>query len=246
MSEDSVFGFTPIDRASCRSYLEKYRWEGIYTPPTTQGSLQMPHTGGGMNWGGLAIDPESGVLFVNQSHAAVVNRLIPRAEFEKLDPNDFIYPEELYPLAGTPYGLHRSTMLSSFGAPCNPPPWGSLSSVDLRTGELRWRVPLGTPRDKAPFPIWWLYAKLGAPSFGGGLLTDGGVYFIGASSERAFRAFDTDTGEELWKVRLPYSANAVPISYRLRPDSRQFVVVAAGGNPITSIGDALMAFALPR
>ena len=245
-TKENVFGFTPIDRASCREYLEKYRWEGIYTPPSVGGSLQMPHTGGGMNWGGLAVDSQSGMLYVNQTHVAVVNRLIPRAEFDKLDPNDFIYPEELYPLTGTPYGLHRSTLLSSFGAPCTPPPWGSLTAVDLRSGDVRWRVPLGTPRDKAPFPIWWLYRKLGSPSFGGGVLTDGGLYFTGATTDRSFRAFDTDTGEEVWSMRIPYNANAVPMTYRLRPDSRQFVVIAAGGNPITAIGDALIAFALPE
>src|SRR5262249_14424273 len=133
-----------------------------------------------------------------------------------------------------------------FGAPCNPPPWGSLTAVDLRSGEVRWRVPIGTPRDKAPWPIWWLYSDLGAPSFGGGLLTASGIYFSGASTEPAFWACDADTGAEIGKTRLPANANAVPMSFRLRPDSRQFVVVAAGGNPITKIGDSLIAWALPE
>ena len=83
-------------------------------------------------------------------------------------------------------------------------------------------------------------------SFGGGLLTAGGLYFSGASTERTFRAYDTDTGAELWKVRIPSNANAVPMSFRLRPDSRQYIVVAAGGNPVTTIGDALIAYALPE
>jgi quinoprotein glucose dehydrogenase len=245
LSPGSAFGFTPIDRASCRELLARYRWDGLYTPPSVEGSLQMPHTGGGMNWGGLAIDPATGVAYVNQSHAAVVNRLVPRAEYEKLDPNDFVYPQELYPLRGTPYGLHRFTALSKWGAPCNRPPWGTLLAVDLRSGEVRWRAPLGTLRDKAPFPVWLLYRHLGAPSFGGGLLTASGLYFIGGSTDRYFRAFDAETGEELWRIRTPFSANAVPMSYRLRPDARQFVVIAVGGNPITIIGDALVAYALP-
>ncbi len=245
LTREKMFGFTPFDRAACREEFEKYRWEGIYTPPSLQGSLQFPHAAGGMNWGGLAIDPSTATLYTNQTHAAQVNRLIPRAEFEKLDPEDFAYPDELYPLAGTPYGLHRKTLISPFGAPCTPPPWGSLTAVDLRSGEVRWRVPLGTPRDKAPFPIGQLYAQLGSPSFGGGLVTAGGLYFTGATSDRYFRAFDTESGEEIWSVRVPFPANSVPMSYRLRPDARQFVVVAAGGNPITEIGDALIAFALP-
>ena len=114
------------------------------------------------------------------------------------------------------------------------------------SGEVRWRIPLGTPRDKAPFPIWLFTSDLGSPSFGGGLLTASGLYFIGGTTDRYFRAFDADSGEELWRIRTPFNANAVPMSYRLRPDSRQYVVIAAGGNPITAIGDALIAYALPE
>ncbi len=248
LSPDEAFGFTPIDRAYCRRLLERYRYDGIFTPPTLEGSVQFPHSAGGMNWGGVAVDPASGMLYVNQSHAANVTQLIPREEFAALDPDAVEYPEELYPMAGTPYGVRRFTLLSNFGAPCNPPPWGSLTAVDLGSGEVRWRVPLGTTRDKAPFPIWLVPAwrDLGSPNFGGGLLTAGGLYFTGATTDRFFRAFDTDTGEEVWQRRIPFNANAVPMSYRLRRGSRQFVVVAAGGNQLTTLGDALLAFALPE
>ena len=85
---------------------------------------------------------------------------------------------------------------------------------------------------------------LGAPNFGGGLLTAGGLYFTGASMDRYFRAFDTETGVEIWRTRTPYAGNAAPMSYRLRPDSKQYVVIAAGGNPLTGTGDALLAFAV--
>jgi quinoprotein glucose dehydrogenase len=246
LSADAMFGFTPIDRAACRREFEKYRWEGFFTPPSLQGSVTMPHAGGGMNWGGVAIDPASATLYVNQSHVAQVYKLYPRAEFEKLNPADFIYPDELYPMQGTPYGLYRKTLLSSFGAPCSPPPWGSLTAVDLRSGEVKWRVPIGTPQDKAPWPIGQLYAHLGSPSFGGGLATAGGLYFTGASTDRYFRAFDTASGEELFRDRIPFNGNSVPMSFRLGPESRQFVVVAAGGNPLTAIGDALIAYAVPE
>jgi quinoprotein glucose dehydrogenase len=113
--------------------------------------------------------------------------------------------------------------------------------VDLVSGEILWKVPLGSTRDQAPFPLW---LKLGVPSFGGGLATAGGLYFTGASMERRFRAFDVETGEELWSTRTPYAGNAAPMSFRLRPDSKQYVVIAAGGNPLTGTGDALLAFAL--
>ena len=116
------------------------------------------------------------------------------------------------------------------------------------SGAVRWRVRLGTIRDQAPFPIWLFpaWANLGAPSFAGGLLTASGVYFVGATSDKYFRAFDADTGAEIWHTRIPFTGNGTPMSYRLRGDSRQFVVIAAGGNPLTEPGDVLLAFALPQ
>ena len=79
----------------------------------------------------------------------------------------------------------------------------------------------------------------------GGLSTDSGLYFVGASMDKYFRAFDLETGEELWKDRLPYAGNAVPMTYRLKKDGRQFVVIAAGANPISDMGDVMVAYALP-
>jgi quinoprotein glucose dehydrogenase len=239
------FGFTPFDRASCRRMRESYRWDGIFTPPTVEGSIQMPHTAGGMNWGGVAIDPERGRLIVNQTHAAVVNRMVPRAEADQLDESDYVYPNELYEMRGTPYAVHRFPYFSAFGGPCNPPPWGSLTAVDLRTGEVEWSRPYGTLRGAAPFPVWLVFRGYGSPTFGGGMSTASGLYFIGASMDKYFRAIDVETGEELWRNRMPFMGSAVPMSYRLRDDARQFVVIAAGGNPIAEMGDALVAYALP-
>ncbi|MBW2497060.1 MAG: pyrroloquinoline quinone-dependent dehydrogenase [Deltaproteobacteria bacterium] len=239
------FGFTPFDRASCRRLRESYRWDGIFTPPTIEGAIQMPHTAGGMNWGGVAIDPERGRLIVNQTHLAVVNRMIPRAEADKLDKSDYVYPNELYEMRGTPYAVHRFSYFSLLGGPCNPPPWGSLTAVDLKTGEVEWSRPYGTLRGAAPFPVWLVFRGYGSPTFGGGMSTASGLYFIGASMDKYFRAIDVETGEELWRDRMPFMGSAVPMSYRLRDDARQFVVIAAGGNPITEMGDTLVAYALP-
>jgi len=248
LTPENMFGFTPIDRASCREALARYRYDGFFTPPTLGGSIQFPHTSGGINWGGVALDPESGLLIANQTHVAMVVQLVPRAEFDAMPPGAVTYPMEAYPMRGTPYGVIRRPLFSSFGAPCNPPPWGTLTGVDLPSGEVRWRVTLGTTRDQAPFPLWAIpfWGNLGAPNFGGGLLTASGVYFIGATTDRYFRAFDADDGEEIWRERIPYTGNATPMSYRLRRDGRQFVVIAAGGNPLTGTGDALLAFALPE
>jgi quinoprotein glucose dehydrogenase len=247
LSVDDAFGFTPVDRASCRRQIESLRWDGAFTPPSLRGSIQFPHSAGGMNWGGVAIDPKRAILYTNQTHIAMSVRLVPREEFDAAPPGAFRYPLEAYPMAGTPYGVIRAPLFSSFGAPCNPPPWGSLTAVDLTTGRVLWRTRLGTIRDQAPFPLWaipWT-GHLGAPNFGGGLATAGGLYFIGATTDRYLRAFDTETGREMWRERIPFTGNATPMTFRLGPGGKQYVVIAAGGNPLTGTGDALLAFALP-
>ena len=246
LDPDDAFGFTPFDRGQCRDLIESYRYDGIFTPPSVEGSIQMPHTGGGMNWGGVALDQKRGLMIVNQSHAAIVNKLIPRAQADRMSASDFVYPNEFYPMHGAPYAVERFLLSSRFGAPCNPPPWGSLTAVDLRSGKIKWTRPLGTLRGVAPFPVWLFYSQTGTPAFGGGISTASGLYFIGATMDRYFRAIDVETGEELWRDRLPFLGNAVPMTYRLSQAGRQFVVIAAGGNPISGMGDVLVAYALPE
>ncbi|MAG30905.1 MAG: glucose dehydrogenase [Deltaproteobacteria bacterium] len=245
LDPEDAFGFTFLDRGHCRDLMERYRWDGLFTPPSVEGSIQMPHSGGGPNWGGVAIDEARGVMILNQTHAALVNILIPRAEADLLDPADFAYPNEFYAMRGAPYAVNRFLLASQFGAPCNPPPWGSLMAVDLRTGEIKWKRALGTLRESAPFPIWLFFEEYGAPAFGGGISTDSGLYFIGATLDKYFRAFDVETGEELWRDRLPFMGNAVPMTYRLNESGKQYVVMAAGGNPVSEMGDVLVAYALP-
>ncbi len=117
--------------------------------------------------------------------------------------------------------------------------------MDLARGGVKWEVPLGTVRDIAPvpLPIGW-----GMPSLGGPIVTAGGLIFIGATMDDYLRAFDIETGEELWKGRLPAGGQATPITYRLHENGRQFVVIAAGGHGRigTTIGDSVVAFALPE
>ncbi|MBB83180.1 MAG: glucose dehydrogenase [Deltaproteobacteria bacterium] len=247
LSPDDAFGFTPIDRWLCKREIEKYRYDGIYTPPTTTGSIQYPHTSGGMNWGGVAVNPTTGVMIVSQIHLAIVNFMIPRAEADQLDAASFVYPNEFYAMQGTPYAINRFMLASPAGAPCNPPPRASLMAVDLKSGDVLWTKPLGTMREVAPWPVWWLYGdRYGAPAFGGGISTDGGLYFTGAASDKYMRAYDVESGEELWRHRMPFAGHAVPMTYRLGKEGRQFVVMAAGGNPVGDMGDAIVAFALPE
>ncbi len=240
---EAAWGFTPIDRGDCREKLSSIRNEGIYTPPSLEGSIVYPGNAGGPNWGGISLDPERGIVYVNAMRAPTVARLIPRAEAAGLDYAGAAYPNELYPMEGAPYAVSRGPLLSSFGAPCVPPPWGTLQAVDLASGETRWQATLGTTRDQAPWPLWF---DNGAPNLGGPLATGGGLVFIGATTDKFFRAFDAENGDELWRARIPYTANASPITYRLREDGRQFVVIAAGGHGWSEPGDALLAFALPE
>jgi quinoprotein glucose dehydrogenase len=145
--------------------------------------------------------------------------------------------------AGTPYGLRRELLASPLGLPCTAPPWGSLAAVDLRRNAIRWQVVLGSTRDRTP---WFVPARtIGMPNLGGPIVTAGGLVFVAAATDNYLRAFDVETGSELWKGRLPAGGQATPMTYESH--GRQFVVIAAGGHGAleTDKGDYVVAFALP-
>ena len=146
-------------------------------------------------------------------------------------------------MRGTPYGAARWALQSKLGAPCNPRPWGSMTAVDLISGETLWQIPLGNTRDLAPWP---LHLNTGVPNAGGPLATAGGLVFFGGTTDRYLRAFDSETGEQLWRTSLPYTGNAVPISYRVKPGADQYLVLAAGGHGWSAPGDALIAWKLKK
>lgn len=241
LREQDMHGFTAVDRNACKKELAKYRSDGMFTPPTERGTVLYPSTTGGINWGGVSIDPINGILFTNQMHLASVVQLIPREDYDALNPSPG-YPLEYYPMHGSPYGAKRFPLLSPLGAPCNPRPWGSMTAVDLKSGATLWTRPLGTTRDQAPWPLWF---EAGSPNMGGSLATAGGLVFIAATTDRYFRAFDTRSGDEIWRHRLPFTGNASPLSYRATRDGKQYVVVASGGHGWSEPGDTLMAFTLP-
>jgi quinoprotein glucose dehydrogenase len=240
---EDAWGLTRWDRGKCRERLESLRNEGIFTPPSFAGSVVFPGTAGGSNWGSVAYDPERKLLFANTSRVANWAQLVPRDAPEAAPREDSAGYLSTAAMRGTPYVAHFGVLLSPLGIPCNPPPWGTLAALDLAAREPRWESVLGTTRDLAPLP---LPLPWGTPNMGGPLATAGGLVFIGAALDDYLRAFDSLTGEELWRGRLPAGGQATPMSYRVRDGGRQFVVIAAGGhNQMRSRrGDSLVAFAL--
>jgi quinoprotein glucose dehydrogenase len=239
---DQAFGLTFWDRGKCRDMIAKARHDGLYTPPSLQGTIVYPFTGGGTNWGGLAFDQARDIVYVNTSNLMHLVTLIPAKDVSRAQDKE---PDaEISPNTGAPYGMRRAIMVSPFGMPCNPPPWGQLHAVDMHTGKILWSVPLGTTEDMAPFSEYIL-GKTGAPNLGGPIATAGGLVFIAAAMDDYLRAFDAKTGKELWKGRLPAGGQATPMTYMWK--GRQYVVIAAGGHAMldTKRGDKLIAFALP-
>jgi quinoprotein glucose dehydrogenase len=240
---DDAWGLTFWDRGRCRDLIARYRSEGIFTPPSVRGTIELPGYAGGSNWGGIAVDPQSQTVVANTMDVPFVVALIERSRFDAERAAEAGQGWEFARQDGTPYGMKRKLLASPFGLPCTPPPWGRLAAVDLATGRLRWQVPLGSTRDKAPWPLWFDW---GMPNIGGPLVTAGALVFIGAATDDFLRAFDLATGQVLWKSRLPAGGQASPMTYAV--GGRQFVVIAAGGHwgLETTRGDHLVAFALPR
>lgn len=241
LSPEDAWGPTEADREYCRQQMEGLRAEGIFTPPSVQGTLVVPGNIGGLHWGGVAFDPESGLLITPVNHFAAAVRLIPRKDIPDVDAYREQHPDwETTGQQGAPYAMSRRFLRSPSGFPCNPPPFGSLTAVSASTGEIRWQVPLGQLPLPGAKPEW------GSMNLGGPLATGGGLVFIGATLDRAIRAFDIETGQELWKADLPASARSVPMTF-FGTSGSQYIVIAAGGHDpkLGNLDNAIVAFRLP-
>ncbi len=241
VTDADVWGITPLDRDACLRRIHALRNDGLFTPPSLRGSLVVPYFGGGSNWGGMAYDPQSHLAILNTMNLAGYARLFPSGDYAALKRAGGT--DEVAPMIGAPFGMQRGLVLSPLGVPCTRPPWGTISAVDLDSGEIRWQHPFGTQ------PIGFLGlsapADWGAPNLGGPLVTGAGLVFIGATPDGLFQALDLQTGNIVWRHELPYPGVATPMSFQAA-DGRQFVVIAAGGSILlqSPIGDALVAFAL--
>ncbi len=245
LSENDAWGLTFWDRGRCREMIERYRNEGLFTPPDIRGTLLWPSDLGGVNWSGIAYDSRTQRVVAAVNHLAMVVTLIPPEEVDKQRASGDYPHSEFARQRGAPYAMRREPLLSPWGLPCTAPPWGTLVSVDLRENRIVWQVPLGSTENLVPrfLPV----RDFGTPNLGGPIITAGNLVFVGGAMDRYLRAYDLETGRELWKHRLPAGGQATPMTYRAGKDERQYVVIAAGGHGPLGVprGDTLVAFALP-
>ena len=254
LTPQSMWGLTPLDQLWCRIKFSQARYDGMFTPPGyPRPTITYPSYLGGVNWGGISVDPERKLAIVNWSRMANYTTMVTRAEANRMgykrSLNGGAHVGEPVPQEGTPFALLTGPFLSPLNVPCTEPPFGKIGVVDLKTGKMRWQRPLGTAAGSGPFGIQsHLPIPMGVPNTGGSVTTRSGLTFIAATQERAMRAFDVNSGKLVWHVPLPAGGHATPMTYISKKSGRQFVVIAAGGNaPLSSgAGDYVMAFALPK
>ena len=245
VTEDDAWGLLFFDKRACRSRIAAMRSDGIYTPPSIEGTIELPGFAGGINWGGLAFDPARQIAVVNAMNVAMEVALIPRDDLRRQYESGEFEGQEFARQTGTPYGMRRTALLSPIGVPCIAPPWGTLTAIDMEKGTISWQVPLGTIEDLAPAIVPNI--EYGVQNLGGPIITASGLIFIGAAADDYIRAYDLENGIELWKGRLPAGGQATPMTYYLESEGKQYLVIAAGGHGRlgTTAGDYVVAYALP-
>ena len=236
LTEAMMWGLTPLDQLWCRIRFRQARYDGQMTPPGLTPSITYPGYLGGMDWGGVAVDGSRGIMIAVTNQVANYIQMMTRSQADAAGAKAIgrgVAPNpDIAPMEGTPYAGTDPPFLSPLDVPCQQPPWSRLSAVDLRSKRILWSRPLGTGRDSGPFGLpSRLPFTLGVPSIGASLVTASGLTFVGASTDRTFRAFDTMTGRLLWESPIPASANSGPITYRTGT-GRQIVLVTAGGHHI--------------
>lgn len=246
LTPQRMWGGTLLDQLACRIAFHQLRYEGRYTPPSTQGTLVYPGNFGVFNWGGIAVDPERQVAFTTPTYLAFVSKLVPRGD----DTTSYVQgkdaPHGVLPKLnenfGAPFAVSLKPFTSPLGIPCQAPPWGYVAGVDLTDGRIAWQHRNGTVRDITPLPLPF---RMGVPNIGGPLVTSGGVAFLSGTLDNAVRAYDVTTGRQVWEQRLPAGGQATPMTYQ-GEDGRQYLLVVAGGHGSlgTTPGDHVIAYAL--
>lgn len=249
LTEADLYAPTPEHREACREKLAALRNDGLFTPPSERGSVVYPFAAGGANWSGAAWDPVRQLLFVPVMNVVNVIRL------DRVADHATGGGENVWPLRGASlrniwwlltgrgtglryrlHPVHGRTRLEHDGTPCNAPPWGRLVAVDLARGAIAWSASTGVGEDDP-----------GGKSFGPALATASGLVFHAGTERPVLRVHDAEIGERIATFDLPAGLHAGPITYKLRPDGKQFLVIAPGGHiGIGSpLGDFVIAYTLP-
>ncbi len=249
----------------CKEMVGKLDNQGLFTPPSQQGSLVYPSALGGANWGSSAFDPVRSVLYTRVSSLPFLVRELPKTDegdswavrikrrakkgFPQLFDKDslplstqFKTPDsggeerDESPQAGVTYRLARQALMTPDEIPCGPTPFGAIVAINLDTGKKLWSVPNGQMTKEGP----------GSIGDGGVIATAGGLLFVASTNDSLLHAYDSTSGQELWQGRLPAPSNATPMTYTV--GGRQYVVIAAGGHGFIGHGqsDEVVAFALPN
>ncbi|OLU24743.1 membrane-bound PQQ-dependent dehydrogenase, glucose/quinate/shikimate family [Pseudomonas sp. PA15(2017)] len=249
LTESDMWGATPFDQMLCRISFKQMRYEGLYTAPGTDVSLSFPGSLGGMNWGSLSTDPVNDYIFVNDMRLGLWVQMIPAENRGPASSGGEAVNTGMgaVPLKGTPYAVNKNRFLSLAGIPCQAPPFGTLTAIDMKTQKIAWQVPVGTVQDTGPLGIKMrLPMPVGMPTLGGSLATQSGLVFFAGTQDYYLRAFDSGTGKEIWKQRLPVGSQGTPMTYVSPKTGKQFIVVTAGGaRQSPDRGDYVIAYALP-
>ena len=258
LNEADMWGLTPLDQLWCRIEFRKLRYDGRFTPPgLARPILEYPGDSGGFNWGSASIDETKARAIINDMRIADMVVLVSRADADREGPRlrdrlpgrkDLPSRGGVFPQIGTPYAAVRVRFMSPLDVPCQKPPYGTMSAIDLKSGQVAWQVPIGTTQDTGPLGVaTGLKMQIGLPTLGGSVTTRSGLVFVAGTQDFYLRAFDSSTGRELWKSRLPVGSSASPMTFISPRTGRQFVVIAAGGTAESPIkGDFLIAYALPE
>ncbi|WP_346830343.1 glucose/quinate/shikimate family membrane-bound PQQ-dependent dehydrogenase [Pseudomonas abietaniphila] len=249
LTESDMWGATPFDQLLCRISFKKMRYDGLYTAPGTDVSLSFPGSLGGMNWGSLSTDPVHGFIFVNDMRLGLWSQMVPQQKDAKASSGGEALNTGMgaVPLKGTPYAVNKNRFLSVVGIPCQAPPFGTLTAIDMKTQKIAWQVPVGTVQDTGPMGIkMHMQLPIGMPTLGGTLSTQGGLIFIAGTQDYYLRAFNSANGEEAWKARLPVGSQGGPMTFVSPKTGKQYIVITAGGaRQSADRGDYVIAYGLP-
>ncbi len=234
MTRGEISRVSPESERYCTKLFDQLTNKGLYTPAGLEPTLMFPGYHGGGNWSSGSFDPATGYLYVNMNEDGALSVMNPQP-------------------ANAPIPYIRKGRFEEYAwfrdkdnRPCQQPPWGTLTAVDLNKGEIVWRVPLGVVDELEAKGVH----NTGTQNLGGSIVTAGGLVFIASTTDRRFRAFDAKTGKQLWEAHLEANGHATPMTFRGRTSGRQFVVIASGGGGFLRslsavLSDTLVCYSLP-